>query len=402
MTVIAEEDQERVARLESLGALNDPRRPELVVVVELAALICQVPMATINLITATEQHQIAAYGFDGGICRREDSMCARILKDPGPVHVPDARLDGRFKDNPFVNGELGAVRLYAAHQLTTRDGVVIGSLCVFDDKVGELDSTQQRALRTLAERVVDVFELGRRNVQLRHAMIEMETLRSRLERSNDRLLAFAGQVTHDLKTPLTTMALSLELIRDELELGATSEDLVPLINRALGGSARMTKMIEDVLSFARLGTHVDPVATDLAVLAREAVEDLAAELAEAELTIGELPTVYGDEALLRSVLQNLISNAVKFHPAGTTPQVSVTSRREGQMWRIEVTDNGIGVPEDQHERIFEPMVRLDKAYDGVGVGLATCVRVVDAHDGQIGIINNPNGAGSTFWVELPA
>ena len=96
--------------------------------------------------------------------------------------------------------------------------------------------------------------------------------------SDSRLASFAGQVTHDLKTPLTTMSLSLELIRDELEDGASAEDVIPLIHRALGGSARMTTMIEDILTFARLGTSIDPVPVDLAKVAAAVVADLAGDL----------------------------------------------------------------------------------------------------------------------------
>lgn len=231
---------------------------------------------------------------------------------------------------------------------------------------------------------------------------ETELLRRELEQSNDRLLAFAGQVTHDLKTPLTTMALSLELVRDELELGSDAADLVPLINRALGASERMTDLIEGVLSFARLAVHLEPVPVDLMVLALEVTQDLVERSPVVDLEVDDLPTVQGDEALLRALLRNLVSNAIKFQQGDAVPTVAVSAHRRGARWRIEVADNGIGVPVAERERIFEPMVRLDKRFDGIGVGLATCQRVVDAHHGTIGVTDNPAGQGSTFWVELPA
>jgi len=238
--------------------------------------------------------------------------------------------------------------------------------------------------------------------RLEEALATVEDLRSRLERSDDRLVSFAGQVTHDLKTPLTTMSLALELIRDELEDGARAEDLVPIISRALGGSARMASMIEDVHTFARLGISIEPVPVDLAKVAAEVVADLAGRLEDVDLTIGELPVVPGDEALLRSLLQHLVSNAAKFRSPDRPPVVSVASSRAGARWRIAVVDNGVGIPEEQRERVFEPMVRLDKRIEGVGIGLATCRRVVDAHGGAI-VATTPNsGAGTAFVVELPA
>jgi signal transduction histidine kinase len=218
--------------------------------------------------------------------------------------------------------------------------------------------------------------------------------------SDERLASFAGQVTHDLKTPLTTMSLSLELIRDELEDGASAEDVLPLITRALRGSARMSAMIEDVLAFARVGTSIDRVPVDLGKVAADVVTDLGGCLDGVDLVIGDLPVVPGDESLLRSLLLNLVSNAAKFRAPDRPLTIAVTSSKLGERWRIEVADNGIGVPEDQRERVFEPTVRLDKRVEGMGIGLATCRRVVDAHGGTIGVEAGPSG-GAAFWVELP-
>jgi signal transduction histidine kinase len=227
-------------------------------------------------------------------------------------------------------------------------------------------------------------------------------LRERIERCDERLASFAGQVTHDLKTPLTTMSLSLELIRDELEDGASAEDLVPLITRALGASARMTRMIEDVLAYARLDTSIERVPVDLAKVAADVVADLDGRLDDADLRVGELPVVPGDEALLRSLLQHLLTNAVKFRSPDRPPAVTVSASRTGPRWRIAVVDNGIGIPEDQREHVFEPMVRLDKRIEGVGIGLATCRRVVDAHHGVISATASESGEGTAILVELPA
>lgn len=227
-------------------------------------------------------------------------------------------------------------------------------------------------------------------------------LRARLERSDERLAAFAGQVTHDLKTPLTTMSLSLELIRDELEDGASAEDLVPLITRALGASARMTRMIEDVLAYARLDTSIERVPVDLARVVAEVVADLDGQLDGISVQVGELPVVAGDEGLLRSLLQHLLSNAAKFRSPDRPPEIAVTASRIGTGWRIAVVDNGIGIPEAQREQVFEPMVRLDKRIEGVGIGLATCRRVVDAHRGVISATAAESGEGTALLVDLPA
>ena len=402
MRVTLPDDERRVGTLEAYGALDGSSRPELASVVELAAAICRTPMATIDLVTESEQHQIESVGFSAAVCAREESLCDVILAEPATVHIPDLTRDPRFADNPFVNGERAELRFYAAAHLRSREGVTFGTLCVFDERPRELDVAQLGALKVLADRIVDVYEIQKANHLLMVRMDELDTLRQRLEHSNDRLASFAGQVTHDLKTPLTTMSLSLELIRDELEDGATAEDLLPLISRALGGSVRMTKMIEDVLAFARLGASIEKTPVDLAKVAAEVVADLSSHLDGVDLELGPLPTVPGEEVQLRSLLQNLLSNAVKFRSEDRSPTIVVRSSRVGSSWRIEVVDNGIGVPDDQRDRIFEPMVRLDKRIEGVGIGLATCRRVVDSHGGAIGVDTAPAGAGAAFWVELPA
>ena len=102
-------DAQRVAEIGRYRVLVDPPRADLLALVEIAAQVADVPMATINLITDTEQHQIATHGFDASVCSREDSMCNVVLGAGAPVIVPDASDDARFRDNPFVTGAIGSV-----------------------------------------------------------------------------------------------------------------------------------------------------------------------------------------------------------------------------------------------------------------------------------------------------
>ncbi len=110
MTATMQTDEIRVAQIGEYQVLTDPPRSDLVALVEIAAQVARVPMAMINLITEAEQVQIATAGFDAAICAREDSMCDVVLHAGGPVIVPDASQDPRFRDNPFVTGAIGSVR----------------------------------------------------------------------------------------------------------------------------------------------------------------------------------------------------------------------------------------------------------------------------------------------------
>src|SRR5690606_17884455 len=154
--------------------------------------------------TSGEQHQIAAVGVDPSICTREDSMCAVVLDQP-PVAVQDAGEDPRFLANPWVNGALAATRFYASAPLVSPHGTALGRLCVFDEHVRTLDDEQLEALALLAQRVMDSLELRLRTRELEDSLQELTEARDELRRSNEHLTLFAGQVSHDLRTPLTAI-----------------------------------------------------------------------------------------------------------------------------------------------------------------------------------------------------
>lgn len=381
-------DLPRVAEIGKYHVLTEPPRADLLALVEIAAQVARVPMATINLITDTAQHQIATHGFEASICAREDSMCNLVLHDGAPVVVADASRDDRFRDNPFVTGVLGDVRFYATHQLVTPEDVVIGSLCVFDTVPRELSDEQERALAGLADRVVDLLELELRTRELK--------------RSNEQLAAFAGQVSHDLRNPLAAVSLSLRLIGEELDK-RPSEDgaMAYLLQRALGGAERMQSLIDDLLAYARVGAALQRVPVDLAAVLADVRADLATALVGTTLVVGELPTVAGDPVQLRAVLQNLVANALKFTRPGEPAHVEVDAVLIRDRWRVEVCDRGPGIAEDQRDRVFAPLARIDESVEGSGIGLSTCRRIVEAHGGRIGLTDAAYG-GTCAWFELPA
>jgi signal transduction histidine kinase len=355
-------------------------------------------MATINLITDTEQHQVATVGFDAAICTREDSMCNAVFEHGEPVVVPDARRDPRFCNNPFVTGVIGHVRFYATYPLTTPQGVPIGTLCVFDEEPRTLTDPQRSALQSLAERVVDLLELELRSRELDASVSDLKRAQEELQQSNERLAAFAGQVSHDLANPLAAIGMALELIRHDAESDTRT---AALLGRASNGVRRMRLLIDDLLTFARLGAELVRVRVDLGEVVTEVRDDLATALTGATVTVGELPVVTGDPVQLRAVVQNLVANAAKFTRPGEPPRIALTAQRTGEAWRVEVSDHGPGIPVEERHRVFEPLARVDPSVEGSGIGLTTCRRIIEAHGGRIGIDESPSG-GTCAWFELPA
>lgn len=384
------EDLTRRQAIEEYDVVGRPPEADLQGLVELAAGVCGVSTAVINLIDDRQQHQVAAVGFHPEVCSREDSMCEKVFRAARHVVVPDAREDVRFASNPFVTGVVAKVRFYASSPLVTPSGVPIGTLCVFDEDVRDLDDEGLRALDLLARQVVDVLELRRTTNELR--------------RSNEQLTQFAGQVSHDLRNPLAALVGFLEVAADSPGVsevpGAASA-----LARAESSAARMTAMIGDLLAFARVGGGARSAQVDLQQEARAVLEDLSADVGArgAEVELGSLPTVTGDGTLLRALLQNLVANAVKFSAAaGRRPEVRLDSQAVAGGWRVTVDDNGPGVAPEDRERVFELLARGDdqQAVEGLGIGLSTCRRIVQSHGGRIGITESELG-GACVWVFLP-
>ncbi|NUR79473.1 MAG: GAF domain-containing sensor histidine kinase [Dermatophilaceae bacterium] len=375
---------------------------ELQALVDIAAQVCAVPTAAINLITATEQQQIATTGFEPSICAREDSMCAAVLEHTDRVVVPNASLDDRFRENPFVTGVLGNVRFYASAPLITPEGVIIGRLCVFDSRPRELDVAQEDALVAIAERVVDVLELRLRSRELEDSLAALTQTRDELRRSNEALSVFAGQVSHDLRTPLTAIMASTEMLGQQPSV-VEDQWAGRLVATAFRSATRMAGMIEQILAHARVGAEMRKAPTDLRVVLDSVLEDLAPTLSSRRATVevGPLPTVPADAQQLYSVLLNVVSNAVKYARRDVPPTIDITAAQRGRSWRISVRDNGIGIPENERDRVFELFNRVETSVEGSGIGLATVKRIIEAHAGSIGV-SSSDGPGTVVWFELPA
>jgi signal transduction histidine kinase len=383
------DDQERDRALATYDVLDNPPRRELTALVDLAAQVAGVPFAAVNLLSSHSQHQVATAGFDGDDSPRRHSMCRLVVESGRPIMVEDASQDPRYADNPWTTGEIAHVRYYGSHPLRTPAGVVIGTLCVFDNDPHRVTPEAAKGLSQLADRVVDVLELEL-------ASRRLNEVNARLSTSNERLSHFAGQVSHDLKNPLTSVSLSLEA----LELEVSDPYQVDTVARARRGVERMNGLINNLLEFASQGAAPGEDLVDLDVELESALDDLAGRVSRDAVTVGDLPAARGDAAQLRSVLMNLIDNAAKFTPDGEQPEIEVDAHPVDGHNRIEVRDRGRGVPLDQRERVFAPLARLDKSVEGVGIGLATCRRIVEAHGGSMGV-EGRDGGGSVFWFELP-
>lgn len=388
---LRESDLLRDAELRAYELIDQPPPQALAPIVDAAAALCDAEAAAVHLITGTEQVRIA--GPELAPVPKGASFCGRVIELPGPVYVTeDARVDPVLRDSPFATGEIGAVASYAARHLVGESGTVIGTLCVFDARVLTIERHQLEALDHLGTAVMKVLEAHRRQVELQQALARIVAGHVELRRSNLDLAEFAGQVSHDLKTPLTALTMGLEL------LDGSSED-PELVASALRSALRMRDLIDSLLDYAVIGGQLAPRPVDLGTLAAEVVDDLG--LDDSVVELGPLPRTHGNAVQLRALLQNLVANAVKFAGAVRDPRVVVSGDTGDGVVRVTVDDNGPGVPPARRRAVFEKLERGDASVEGRGIGLATCARIVAAHGGRIGVDDAPTG-GARFWFELPA
>lgn len=281
--------------------------------------------------------------------------------------------------------------------------------------VSDVDADGQRMftgiIHDLSERFVAEARLREANETLEANVAsrtaELQVSMAELARSNRDLEQFAYIASHDLKAPLRNVRQGLELLDEHLTetVGVSfddeAEELQRLTTDAVG---RMEDLIHGLLSFARVdrvGRRPDG-SVNLAEVVDEVVLQLQVDLVEVDATVeaGDLPTVVGDETQLRQLLQNLIQNSVKYRAEGRPPKITVEADQHDAGWLISVEDNGVGIDAAQHERVFELFRRAHSGYDGVGLGLAVCQRIVERHGGTIWV-ESAVGKGSVFKFTLP-
>jgi light-regulated signal transduction histidine kinase (bacteriophytochrome) len=222
-----------------------------------------------------------------------------------------------------------------------------------------------------------------------------------LERSNQALEHFACDASHDLQEPVRV----LTLLAGRLAANDLDEEGRRLLAEIVDGLTWMRTLIGDLLDYSRAGeTHSKRGPVDSESVLKETLDLLSESIAErgATVTHGELPVIDAHSCLLGRVFQNLISNSLKFAREDSPLRVHIAATQHVNGWCFSITDNGIGIEPELANEVFEPFRRLHPrdAYDGSGIGLAMCKRIIDQYGGDIWVEPVPNG-GSAFCFTIP-
>lgn len=244
-----------------------------------------------------------------------------------------------------------------------------------------------------------------RTAEIESALDGLRAANGKLVQVNQEQAEFTYALSHDLKSPINTIAMMLDLL-STTPREADAQDWHEVLDAASSTAARMMTIIDDVLRYSRtIGDSVRMEPVDLNVICREVLADIHGDIVgtDALVEVDDLPVITADRMQMRVLLQNLISNAIKFHSQIRPPHVSVscaTCAADGTI-RLSVRDNGIGIPQAFQDRIFGLFQRLHNFEDfpGSGLGLTLCQRIATNHDGQI-LVESREDVGSTFTVQL--
>lgn len=243
----------------------------------------------------------------------------------------------------------------------------------------------------------------------------MKAYAEELERSNRDLQDFANIASHDMQEPLRKIQIFSDLLQSHYA-SELDERGVDYLQRMQSAAGRMQYLIDDLLSYSRIATRAQPFTlVDLNEITKDVLLDLDVQIEQtnASIEVDNLPSLEADPIQMNQLIQNLLSNALKFHKADQPPEIKISaqvntrgstsaSSKDGRFCEITIEDKGIGFDEKYAERIFNPFQRLHgrDEYEGSGMGLAICRKIVERHGGVIHA-KSEKGKGSSFIVSLP-
>lgn len=408
MTLVKEysQDANRLAALDSYRILDTEEEIDFNEIVDLASKICNKPISLISLLDDKRQWFKAKVGLQINETPIEIAFCKHAIEQNNLFLIEDASKDERFQNNPLVTN-YPDIRFYAGTPLQTSDGHNLGTLCVLDNKPGQITPQQQEALAILGKQVIKQLEL-RRALKTQNCMLqELENQRSEMQR----LLNFKDKVfsiiSHDLRGPIGAIGQVLEM----LKLGAITAEEFELAMPTLKAQVDYAEdTLNNLLSWAQShanGFIAEKKHTNVKELMLEVVNGLCDTATQKGVIINahvseEINQVNLDASSLIIVLRNLIKNSIKFCRGGD--RITVECKIENNELQFSVKDTGIGFDDAIASKLFkehEHVTTFGTANEkGTGLGLLICKNLVEQSGGTIGA-KGKVGEGALFYFNIP-
>jgi len=361
-------------------------------ITKLVATICDVPIALITMLDSERNFFKSHHGIAFQESPRAISFCGHAILDKEPIFIiNDARLDERFMDNPLVDG-VKAI-FYAGVPLINPEGYALGTLCVFDHQPRQLKDSQKEALIILGKQVVNSFELRRQNLKL-------ESAKEQLTQQNFELNKFASHVSHDLKSPLANIISLTTLLKEDLAETLSSES-----SEYLGYIEDSAIILKDYID----GILIHYKADELVSAKKEDVElsVLSEDIKQLLFSKNDILFYHGEENIkninksaLTQILINLVDNALKYNDEEERI-IKITYHEDPKFHKFSVSDNGIGIEENQQDHIFQLFTTIPKENrkPSTGIGLSTIKNLVNKLGGDI-TVKSDLSKGSIFTFTI--
>jgi signal transduction histidine kinase len=393
---IPENEEERVAALKSYNILDTAEEEDFDELTVLASAICQTPIALISLLDDRRQWFKSHPGIPQTETPKELAFCAHTIVDANDIMVVnDARHDERFADNPLVTGDTKVI-FYAGVPLVNEDGFALGSLCVIDHEHKELTDVQTNALKIIAKQVINRLELRRKAIIL-------EKINQDLRDANILIQKFASMAAHDLKNPLSSISLTSQALKLRMQK-IQDEGCERLIDLNITATKRLLVLIDEMLAYSKSPSLL--IAKKQRFFLNDTLEQVISMIAVPEGFSINLPNeshqLNTSSIALEQIFGNLINNAIRYNDKDQGV-IKIRYAQDEEFYRFEIEDNGIGIAQQYHEKIFGNnfTLKITDRYNakGSGIGLSTVKDLVKALNGTV-TVQSIVGKGATFYIAI--
>jgi len=390
---IPENEIERLKVLKTYNLLDTLPEEDYDAITKIAATICNTPIALISIIDENRQWFKSRHGLERTETARDFAFCAHSILNPDELLIiNDARKDDRFHDNPLTVGDPNVV-FYAGAPLNSLEGHCLGTLCVIDNEPKDLNENQKESLKLLSRQVTLLFELRKKNQELLKANEEVLRL-------NKQLSEFAYRLSHDIKTPISGIKYLSEIVQEDFadKLDAEGINLLELISTR---SSYLYSLVEGMLRFTKV------INTEM-VYETFKFEELVDKVKFSCNWEDACEIKYTNFAVLMKqskiafiqIFQNLLSNSIKYvHES--KPIISISLEVEPGFYKITYTDNGPGIEEKYHKKVFNFFETLGTE-NSTGIGLSTVKSLIERLGGSIVIVGSKEKkSGVEFCMKFP-
>ncbi len=401
---LPENEAERILELQRYEILNTQSEEDFDEIVRLASEICQVPISTITLIDAYRQWHKAKVGLEDNEGDRNITFCGHTILEDDIMEVEDAMQDDRFFDNPLVLSD-PHIRFYAGIPIVSSRGYKIGTLCVIDRVPRKLSASQLFALRVLAKQVIKLFELRLKNKEIHEQKTMLDAQSKQLSELSAVQNKIISIISHDIRGPIASLSQLLNLQKAGALSTIEKQILQDNAQEQVGKTLNLLTNLVEWAALLRNQSEPEYKPVQIESLVSREIKtqelSLAAKQNTVEVNIPFGITVLSDENMLSFIIRNLVSNANKFTSAGS---IAIVVENAGSEIKISVSDTGVGMNEEQVQRLF----KVDKRFSrpgtsnetGSGLGLILIKEFVSKLGGVLQVASQAE-KGTTVMFTLP-